>query len=280
MLRIGGVLARAGLVVLLGTLGCASPPHGGSTSAAADLYSLAKKRYMGGDYDGAVAASTQYLSKAPTGQRALAARRIRAQALLHLRQYGRSVRDFATIRRLSGDPGLNSYVALGMAHAEFARGRYAEAVKHYRDALAQEQQAGQPCLDSVRDEVDFGMGVCLQNIGRWNEAQNHLYKVWRSTPTSKWAKHAERRVFCHSFGVQVGSYSRSELAHRQAHAIRERGLDARVEARKRGGRQVFAVLVGEEVSLALASRAKRQVAAQLGLSEDRLVISAAQKRTR
>lgn len=276
MLRTLRVLAHASLLV--GMLGCASTGSRDSAPTPGELYSLAKQSYLSANYVGAVSASSQYLRQAPQGSSALEARRIRAQASLYLQQYEQARKDFTVIYEKAGGPHPKAYAALGLGHTEFGRGQYAKAVAQYRKALEEEQRDGNSCLHSVRDEVHFGMGVCLQNIGHWKEAEDHLYKVWRKFPQSKWRRDAERRVFCNSFSVQIGAYSQYGRAHKQLETAQGRGLEARIEVRRRNGKQMFAVLIGSLPDLSKASTAKQRVARKLGLSEQSLAISTAQRR--
>ena len=274
------LLIRAGVVFVLGGLGCASPGTRASAPAPSELYDLAKQNYLSANYVGAAATATQYLAQSPNGKSALEARRIRAQASLYLQQCDQADEDFTFIHDKATGACLKSYAALGLAHTAFARGKYAEAIEHYREALKQEERDDSMCLHSVRDEVHFGMGVCLQNIGQWDKAEDHLYQVWHKFPKSKWVEHAGRRVFCDSFSVQIGAYRNYGHAEQQLQTAKARGLDARIEARQRSGNQVFAVLVGKLPDLGKASDAKRQVALKLGRSERSLAISTARMNPR
>jgi len=243
----------------------------------ADTYDRAKEQYLAGRYEAASLHADRYLKGADQPPRAVEARRIRAQSRLQLSRYTSAAADFQEIRRSAKDPELRCLATLGLGHAYFGAGRYREALLQYERVRKMAEKDGDACLESVEDELLFAQGICLQCLGRWKDAEDLLFRVWRSHSKSRWASAAERRAFHNAFSIQVGAYSTAAGAEVQREAAAARGLNARIQKRRNAAGTLYVVIVGFHRTFQEAVAAKARVAARLGLPRDGVLVATSMK---
>ena len=125
-----------------------------------------------------------------------------------------------------------------------AAGYFADAVKHLPE---------KPPADLVR----FRYGLCLQRLGRWDEARTPFGVLIVRSPTSDLAEHARRMYEWRGdyYSIQCGAFQDGRAASQLASKLKNAGLAARVEPRGRLGQTLHYVLVGQYPTYVLAEQA-------------------------
>jgi hypothetical protein len=89
----------------------------------------------------------------------------------------------------------------------------------------------------------YRLGMTLQRMGRWSQADPHFQRVGFVSPGSDVAKQAARHANCRAWTVQAGSLANRASADAMAAAIKALGLPASVQP-DRSPQPRFAVYVG------------------------------------
>lgn len=103
-------------------------------------------------------------------------------------------------------------------------GRYAEAVQSYRQALELEENSAKSL------KLKFGLGLCLQRSGSFEEAKTVYREIIREAPSSNWARYSRQHSrYPDSFSVQVGAFSKKGNAEKLRNKLRQDGYDVRID---------------------------------------------------
>lgn len=125
-----------------------------------------------------------------------------------------------------------------------AAGYFADAVKHLPE---------KPPADLVR----FRYGLCLQRLGRWDDARTQFGVLVQRYPSSDLAEHARRMYEWRGdyYSIQCGAFQDGRAASQLASKLKNAGLAARVEPRGRLGQTLHYVMVGQYPTYVLAEQA-------------------------
>jgi len=151
-------------------------------------------------------------------------------------------------------PDLRAKSARALGDLAYDRAAYAEAIKHYQQALAANPQ-------SPEAQTYYRLGAALQAIGRWDEARGPLNKVLILSDSGGWDDYARRRLGVHSYSLQFGAFRDLEGARRMARGLQQQKIAAEVFKEQRGTSPLYTVRAGSYETLALANAAKERLRA-------------------
>ena len=238
--------AAVGLGVLLaGLLGCGPlPPE------AVQQLQQGQRHYEAGEYVEAVKVLDRFLAGWAATDAAAEAYYIRGQSYLKLGQPRRCRPDLERALTQCKRPELCANVHVALGSMDWAGGRTSAAIDHYRQALP--DLSGRP----PKDIVLYRLGVGLQRAGQWSQARKHLAELIGRYPTSAVITAARRRFSWtyDYFTIQVGAYSSSGAAAKEAGRLQHAGLPAEKRLDTRSGRPLHAVRVGHYTTYAEAAR--------------------------
>lgn len=160
-------------------------------------------------------------------------------------------RDATQCIQLAQDKELKAKASAMAGTLSFESGDDSSAVAYFSDAMKGLPE--KPPADLVR----FRYGVCLQRLGRWDEARRQFGIILQRYPSSDLAEHAKRMYEWRGdyFSIQCGAYQDGRAAAQLANKLKRAGLDARVESRGRLGQSLQYVLVGQYPTYVLADSA-------------------------
>lgn len=128
-------------------------------------------------------------------------------------------KDFAKAIGRSCHPMIKGLAHVGLGHIHFERGmtalaqakfQYLEALKYLEDR-------------EPKDAVLYRLGVTLQRMGNWLQADSYLQKCVKTFPTSSFAEPARRRTGAKVFRLQVGAFSDLNRARKKIAGLQRSG---------------------------------------------------------
>jgi tetratricopeptide (TPR) repeat protein len=164
-------------------------------------------------------------------------------------------RDFERAIELTADVKVRQLAQAALGHVRFEKQDYAEAIEHYSAALAEPMAE-----DSGTDAVLYRLGVSLQNVGRWDEADAHLSRCLGEFARSAYAGPSQRRFGARSFCVQLGAFANLDGAVRRVEQLERQGVKAGWSATRGDGKLKYVVRTGRYDSLSEAEAALRSLA--------------------
>ena len=201
----------------------------------------ARDQYQSAHYSDAVATAGKFLALHASHPVAAEAYYIRGQSYLKLGQTKQARADLQQALDSSKRPDLTARLHATLGSLDYADDNLMAAADHYRQAV--------PALPNVppKDLVLFRLGLCLQRQGEWPEARKHFAQLISDYPASRVAESAKPRFnWPHDFfTIQVGAFSKPELAQRQLTVLRQAGLPAQQRLDTRSGRPLYVVQVGQ-----------------------------------
>jgi len=241
----GGLLIVA---VMLGGCARVSP-------ASAELLKAAAQDYDAGHWRAAESQASKFIEIYGRSPAVAEAYYIRGMARFQQGRIAESQADFEKALNLARRKDLAARAHAMLGHLSMRREQYARAVAHYRSALADWP------ADLEKDEVYFRLAVCLQRLGRWQEARLPLARLIKEYPDSRYNLLARRRLAWPNayYSVQCGVYRQLENALRQVERLRSAGLDARQSMDVLGAEPRYVVLVGKYSTYPSAKAALRRI---------------------
>ena len=231
-------LRRTLLVCIAGLLlpGCTQlPPE------AKQQLETARDQYQAAHYSDAVATAGKFLTLHGSHPVASEAYYIRGQSYLKLGQNKQARADLQQALDGSKRPDLTAKLHATLGSLDYAEDNFMAAADHYRQAV--------PALPNVppKDLILYRLGLCLQRQGEWPEARKHLAQLINDYPASRVADAAKACFnWPHDFfTIQVGAYTKPELAERQLAVLRQAGLSAQQRLDTRTGKPLYVVQVGQ-----------------------------------
>ena len=150
--------------------------------------------------------------------------------------------DFKQAAARGRHAALRSLARVALGHTYFEKNSgsdYRKSIQHYSDAL-REMADGPP-----KDAALFRLGVSLQSVGQWSEADGHLSKCMNGFPDSSFTPGARRRFGARTFRLQVEAFADLNRALARQGALRRSGWAADWTSIKRDGRVLYAVRSGQ-----------------------------------
>ena len=164
--------------------------------------------------------------------------------------------DFQAGATHSGRELTQVYSMTALANLEYEDGHDQQAVKLYRTVL-EHHVSGLPA-----DSVLYRLGVSLQRLGRWNEADETFARLLKDHPDSPLAAEARRRTQADSFTLQAGAFTDRAKAETLAARLRQDGYPVVLTVVAAGGQTFHVVNVGHYHTAAEAQTASSRLAAK------------------
>ena len=213
----------AALTMAAALAGCQTTS--GTAGGRPALLESATATYLAGDGEEAIRLYTDFLGSQPSTAQASEAYLGRGTAYYDLGRYRLAEADFANSERMARDRGVRARAMLRLAHAIFAQDRYAEAAKLYMRVLRSHKGY------VAQDEALYRLGIALARQGQWEDARAYLEDVLSRWPNGEFAKLARAKLPCvmgRHFTVQVGAFTKRELAETKVGELREKGFQGEV----------------------------------------------------
>ncbi len=248
-------LARrhAAWILCLGLCGCAElPPHMKQELVQAD------KSYRANDMPAAIKRLDPLLAQFPNTPESAEAYYLRALCRIKLSKATDALADLLECVRLSTRADLTARAYASMGGVQHDLGQYAAAAASFEKALQKLPD------QSPTDQVRLRYGICLQRLGKWEEARTAFSTLIRRFPSSPYAEDARRRFsWKHSFfSIQCGAFVGPQQADALVQKLRSAISEGWVEPEARYGRPMYVVYAGKYGTLAEAEaglRAARRV---------------------
>lgn len=127
--------------------------------------------------------------------------------------------DFAKAVGRSCHPTIKGLAHVGLGHISFEQGIIAlnKAKYHYLTALRTLEDT------APKDAVLYRLGVTLQRLGYWSQANKHLQQCADNFSTSPFASQATRRMGAKAFRLQVGAFSSNTRATTKISELQKKG---------------------------------------------------------
>jgi tetratricopeptide (TPR) repeat protein len=149
-------------------------------------------------------------------------------------------KDFAKAIGRSCHPMIKGLAHVGLGHIHFEQGLVSlnKAKYHYLTALNTLEEA------APKDAVLYRLGVTLQRLGLWSQADRYLQQCVDGFSSSEFAEQARRRIGAKTFRLQVGAFSDLNRARKKIASMQKSGMrfDSTVETTNR--KQLYFVRSG------------------------------------
>jgi len=244
------LLSKRGVAAGLGVILAALPGCGPLPPEAVQQLQQGQRHYEAGEYVEAVKVLDRFVAGWGGTDAAAEAYYIRGQSYLKLGQPKRCRADLERALTQCKRPDLLARVHVALGSMEWEAGRTSVAIDHYRQALPELPDR------SPKDVVLYRLGVGLQQAGQWSQARQHFAELIGGYPTSQVIMAARRRFSWtyDYFTIQVGAYSSSDAAAKEAGRLQQADLPAEKRLDTRSGRPLHAVQVGHYTTYAEAER--------------------------
>lgn len=128
--------------------------------------------------------------------------------------------DFTKAITRSCHPMIKGLAHVGLGHIHFEQGlaSLTKAKYHYLTALNQLDDA------APKDAVLYRVGVTLQRLGYWSQADRYFLRCVHHFPSSKFAGQAKRRVGAKIFRLQIGAFSDLKRAQQNVKSLSGTGF--------------------------------------------------------
>ena len=156
--------------------------------------------------------------------------------------------DFVRAIATSCHPTIKGLAHVGLGHIHFEQGLAAltKAKFHYLAALKYLESA------EPKDAVLYRLGVTLQRLGHWSEADKYLQQCADDFGTSLFAAQAKRRVGAKVFQLQAGAFSDMNRARQQIAQLQQKGWRFNSIAQTINGKTLYMVRSGRYVNYQMA----------------------------
>lgn len=130
-----------------------------------------------------------------------------------------SEKDFAKAIERSCHPTIKGLAHVGLGHIYFEQGLTAlsKAKFHYLAAL---ELLGDT---APKDAVLYRLGVTMQRLGHWSQADRYLQQCADSFSSSDFAAQAQRRIGAKTFRLQVGAFSDLNRSRKKIESMQKSG---------------------------------------------------------
>ena len=152
-----------------------------------------------------------------------------------------AVKDLEKAIRISDNEVVqrHAHIALGHIYFEKQQPVYEKSVWHYKNAL--------PGMEDVppKDDVLYRLGVALQGLGQWKDADLYFSQCFNTFKLSKYAAAARNRFGAQAFRLQVGAFSSLQSAKKLVGELGRRGWQGDWSGKEKNGKLLYIVQVGK-----------------------------------
>jgi tetratricopeptide (TPR) repeat protein len=249
--------APTGLICLLPIIlfgaGCPRPV---SIEGQAQL-SIARQQYHQEKFSSAVQSLSVFLQREPSSIKAGEAYYLRGLCYRQMEpaKNDLAIEDFQqVIKRNENEPAWAlAQAGLGHIYFENQSDHPDRAMEHYRQALRKLPN------EPPRDVVLYRLGVCLQMLGSFSEADLYLSRCFDDFGDSIFARYARDRFGSQSWRLQFEAFSDLNRAQQLVARLKQRGLLADWSPRRVDNKLLYAVRSGRYNSYKQAEQAMIQV---------------------
>jgi len=238
-----GILYYGGLMILLSAVAILSGcTRTASTQGQAQL-TLAKKQYDSKDYTLAAYTLTEFLKREGATQEAPEAHYYRGLCY-HYREPPKNdlaEEDFLQAVKKSGNGPVQAwaYVALGHIYFETRTAEQEQAVTYYQNAVKILKD------EPPKDAVLYRLGVALQRLGQWEEADVYLSRCFDTFGSSSYAMYARRNFGGRTWRIQFGAFSNLNRASQLVAELKGASWQADWQPHRDNGRLLYIVRGGQ-----------------------------------
>ena len=254
-MRTGERTGPAALVLLLlMAVGCQKSVSQEGLSQLAE----ARRQFEAGQYETAEEGLSRFLQDRRGRDEAGAAHYLRGLCYRQAEPVKNDLaaQDFERAIELADGAEVRQLAQAALGHVRFEKRDYAGAIEQYTAVLAEPV-----AQDAGADTVLYRLGVSLQNVGRWGEADVHLSRCLGEFAQSSYAGLAQKRFGARRFCVQLGAFGNLDGASKRVKELERRGVKADWSATRGEGKLSYVVRTGRYDSLNQAETALRDLAA-------------------
>ena len=222
-------------MAVLGVAGCASGPLDATGQA---LFDAGYKSFQDGRYREADEKFSAVIKRSPTTWALSEVYYFRGLSRLKLNRRPEAKQDFRAGATVYGRELTQVYSAVALANLEYEEGNDPAAVRIYRQALDHKVK-GLPA-----DYILYRLGVSLQRLGKWGEADDCFAELVSKYPQSSLAADARRRFQTTYFTVQVGAFADRANAQKTADRLRAEGYPVTLSVSVAAGKTLHTVCAG------------------------------------
>jgi len=204
---------------------------------------LAKKQYEGKDYTLAAHTLTDFLNREGNVQEAAEAYYLRGMCYRYREPPKNALaeEDFlqAVKKNSNGPVRTWAYAALGHIYFETRTDKQDRAVAYYQNALKALKDA------PPKDAVLYRLGVALQRLGQWKEADVHLSRCFNTFGSSMYASYARRYFGARTWRIQFGAFANLNAASQLVAELTGASWQADWQPQRDNGRLLYIVRGGQ-----------------------------------
>lgn len=230
-----GPFVKATCLGLLLSAGCAT-----FSQQARDKLIVADTAYRKGDYRAAETQLNSVITEFPSASESAEAYYIRGLCHAHALRAAAAESDFRRCLSLSKRPDLTARAEASLGHLFFDAANFPEAAQHY--AISLPALAGDPGAAHVH----LRYGICLQRLGKWDDAREQFSTVLHRYAGSRQSEEARRRFAWtqKAFSIQCGVFQQPAQADALLKKLKAAGQAPRRVVEARGNVPVHVVYVG------------------------------------
>jgi len=204
---------------------------------------LAKKQYDNKDYTLSAHTLTDFLKREGRVQEAAEAYYLRGMCYRYREppKCELAEADFLQAVKKSGNGPVQgwAYVALGHIYFETRLDKQEQAVAYYQSALKTLKD------EPPKDAVLYRLGVALQRLGHWEEADVYLSRCFDSFGSSSYAMYAHRYFGARIWRIQFGAFANLKRASQMVSELQGSGWQADWQPQRDNGRLLYVVRGGQ-----------------------------------
>ncbi len=189
------------------------------TPQAQQQLDAGRSAYMSGDDAKTIRTLNEFLAANSRSKEVDLAFYFRALAKFRTNDTAGARADFIEVINRTGRSDLKGLSLKGLGDIAFDAGDMALAEASYRQALGQLDHTRKPI-----DEIRFRMGVAMQRLSRWNEADLQFARLMEQFKDSPLAARAQRLVHATAWTVQAGAFDERSRALAQVNRLSAAGI--------------------------------------------------------
>ena len=142
--------------------------------------------------------------------------------------------------RYTADPRLSALANMALGHICFEKDPpdSVQAILYYEDSLQAQAE------DIPLDVIYYRLGVSLQRVGQWNQAQKYFTRCVSECSSSKYTLLAEKQKDCDHYSLLADTFVSMERASETQDKLKQQNWPARIEKISIKDVDSFLVLVG------------------------------------
>jgi len=238
-----GILYYGGWMAILSAAAILSGCTRTASQQGQAQLTLAKTQYDNEDYSLAAHTLTEFLKREGKTKEAPEAYYLRGMCYRYREppKHDLAEEDFLQAVKKSGDGLIQawSYVALGHIYYETPTAEQEQAVTYYQDALKILKD------ESPKDVVLYRLGVALQRLGQWKDADVYLSRCFDTFASSTYATYAHRQFGGRTWRIQFGAFANLNRASQQAAELQGAGWQSDWQPHRDNGRLLYIVRGGQ-----------------------------------